>query len=45
VAAWLGRFAEAFAEKIHLDIRTKFWGYAKDEKLEATDLHKASQGG
>ncbi len=34
------RLAEAFAEKIHLDMRIKYWGYAKGEHLEAQDLHK-----
>ena len=37
---WLS-LAEAYAEKLHLDMRQKFWGYAKDENLDAIDLHKA----
>ncbi len=41
IVSWaLCRLAEAFAEKIHLDMRVKYWGYAKEEHLEATDLHK-----
>jgi hypothetical protein len=41
IFSWaLCRLAEAFAEKIHLDMRVKYWGYAKEEHLEATDLHK-----
>jgi 5-methyltetrahydrofolate--homocysteine methyltransferase len=32
------RLAEAFAEYIHMEIRTKYWGYAKDENLSINDL-------
>jgi len=32
------RFAEAFAEKMHLDMRRQYWGYSKDEDLHAEDL-------
>lgn len=32
------RLAEAFAEYLHQQIRTKFWGYAADEKLTYEDL-------
>jgi len=32
------RFAEAFAELIHLKIRTELWGYAKDEDLAIDEL-------
>ncbi len=35
------RLAEAFAEKLHHDVRTDYWGYAKDEDLSMTDIHKA----
>mgnify|MGYP003297925471 CR=1 FL=1 len=28
------RIAEGLAEKMHLDVRKKYWGYAKNEKLE-----------
>lgn len=32
------RLAEAFAEKLHQLVRTKFWGYAADEALSNDDL-------
>lgn len=32
------RLAEAFAEKLHQLVRTKFWGYAADEVLSNKDL-------
>lgn len=32
------RLSEAFAEWLHLKIRTEFWGYAPDENLELKDL-------
>ncbi|MBI1214991.1 MAG: methionine synthase [Alphaproteobacteria bacterium] len=32
------RFAEAFAEYLHQRLRTEFWGYAPDEKLDAEAL-------
>ena len=32
------RLAEAFAEHLHERIRKEFWGYAKNEKLNDTDL-------
>jgi 5-methyltetrahydrofolate--homocysteine methyltransferase len=35
-----GAQAEAFAEKLHADVRTKMWGYSKDEQLDASDLLK-----
>ncbi|WP_242118234.1 methionine synthase [Aestuariivivens sediminicola] len=34
------RFAEAFAEYLHRQIRTKHWGYARDETLTNDDLIK-----
>eukprot|EP00668_Euglena_longa_P009059 GGOE01010899.1.p1 GENE.GGOE01010899.1~~GGOE01010899.1.p1 ORF type:complete len:1443 (+),score=573.59 GGOE01010899.1:106-4329(+) len=39
------RFVEAFAEKLHRDIRTSLWGYAQDEELEAEDLLKIKYKG
>lgn len=33
------RLAEATAEKTHLDIRKKYWGYAPDECLSMKDIH------
>ena len=35
-----GGQAEAFAEKLHADVRTKLWGYSKDEHLDTADLLK-----
>ncbi len=32
------RLAEAFAELLHEEVRKKYWGYAKDEKLGVEDL-------
>lgn len=29
------RFVEAFAEKLHEDIRKEIWGYAPDEKVRS----------
>jgi 5-methyltetrahydrofolate--homocysteine methyltransferase len=39
------RLAEAFAEYIHKEIRTKYWGYAKDENLSIPDLLKGNYSG
>jgi len=39
------RFVEAFAEKLHLDMRTKIWGYSADEKLDNADLLKIKYDG
>ncbi|ELR17587.1 5methyltetrahydrofolate-homocysteine methyltransferase [Acanthamoeba castellanii str. Neff] len=39
------RLAEAFAEKLHADVRTKMWGYSKDEQLDASDLLKIKYQG
>lgn len=33
------RFAEAFAEELHLRTRTELWGYEKSEQLETGELH------
>ncbi|CAN5312423.1 hypothetical protein BH09BAC2_BH09BAC2_05850 [soil metagenome] len=32
------RFVEAFAECLHKDVRTDYWGYATDEKLTVEEL-------
>ncbi len=32
------RLAEAFAEHLHQQVRTEFWGYAPDERLGCDDL-------
>ena len=39
------RFAEAFAEYLHKQIRTKHWGYSSDEELTNDDLIKESYKG
>ena len=40
IKAICDRLAEAFAEYLHKEVRTKFWGYAKDEKTSNEDLIK-----
>ncbi len=40
VQAIADRFAEAFAEYLHKQVRTKHWGYAKDETLSNAELIK-----
>merc|ERR1712176_279366 len=39
------RFVEAFAEHLHRSIRVEMWGYAKDEKLDESDLLKIKYDG
>ncbi|WP_298782524.1 methionine synthase [uncultured Polaribacter sp.] len=39
------RFAEAFAEYLHKQIRTKYWGYSSDEGLTNDDLIKENYKG
>lgn len=39
------RFAEAFAEYMHERVRTDFWGYAADEKLDIAALVKEQYQG
>lgn len=34
------RLAEATAEKMHQEVRTHYWGYAKEERLSMDDLHQ-----
>lgn len=38
VKALADRFAEAFAELMHVRVRKEFWGYAKEESLENQEL-------
>ncbi|NVJ89657.1 MAG: methionine synthase [Flavobacteriaceae bacterium] len=45
VQAIADRFAEAFAEYLHQQIRTKHWGYEKDEELTNSDLIKEKYKG
>lgn len=40
VKALADRLAEAFAEKLHLDVRREYWGYDKEEELATDDLLK-----
>lgn len=39
------RIVEAFAEVVHKRMRTKMWGYAKDEAMETADLLKVKYDG
>lgn len=39
------RLAEAFAEKVHLDVRKTHWGYASEEKMDTSDLLKIKYTG
>lgn len=39
------RLAEAFAEKLHEDIRKIYWGYDPDENLSMKEIFKASYRG
>ena len=39
------RLVEAFAEKLHRDIRMKYWGYAQDEEIDHADLLKIKYDG
>src|SRR5690606_25222595 len=38
VKALADRLAEAFAEYLHQQVRTQYWGYAADEKLSNEEL-------
>jgi 5-methyltetrahydrofolate--homocysteine methyltransferase len=39
------RLAEAFAERLHERVRTEFWGYAEDERLDNEGLLKERYDG
>jgi 5-methyltetrahydrofolate--homocysteine methyltransferase len=45
VKALADRFAEAYAEYLHKEIRTNKWGYAKNEKFDNKELIKESYKG
>tara|TARA_R110002096_G_scaffold152972_7_gene316514 strand:+ start:15345 stop:18071 length:2727 start_codon:yes stop_codon:yes gene_type:complete len=45
VQAIADRFAEAFAEYLHKQVRTRHWGYAENEDLTNADLIKESYKG
>mmetsp|Transcript_24912 Transcript_24912/g.36740 ORF Transcript_24912/g.36740 Transcript_24912/m.36740 type:complete len:1388 (-) Transcript_24912:185-4348(-) len=45
VEALADRLVEAYAEALHREIRTKLWGYAKDEDLSSEDMLKIKYQG
>ncbi len=45
IRALADRLSEALAEKLHLDVRKNYWGYASEEDLETTDLLKVAYDG
>ncbi|HBU78919.1 MAG TPA: methionine synthase, partial [Muricauda sp.] len=45
IKALADRFAEAFAEYLHKEVRTKYWGYTVDEDLDNTELIKEKYRG
>jgi len=45
IKALADRFAEAFAEYLHKEVRTKYWGYAVDEDLDNIELIKEKYRG
>ena len=45
VKALADRLAEAFAEYLHKEVRTNYWGYANAENLDNTELIKESYRG
>lgn len=45
IKALADRLAEAFAEYLHKEVRTKHWSYAQDENLTNEDLIKESYKG
>lgn len=45
IKALADRLAEALAEYLHKEVRTKYWGYALDEDLDNTELIKEKYRG
>lgn len=45
IKALADRFAEAFAEHLHEQVRKKYWGYASDENFSNDELIKESYRG
>ncbi|MEL0643884.1 methionine synthase [Olleya sp. Ti.3.14] len=45
IKALADRLAEAFAEYLHKEVRTKYWAYAQDESLTNQELIKESYKG
>jgi len=39
------RLVEAFAEKLHHDVRKKYWGYAKNENISIEEMFKGNYSG
>ncbi len=45
IKALADRLAEAFAEKLHYDVRKEYWGYAANEDLSLEDLIREKYSG
>ncbi|WP_304518674.1 vitamin B12 dependent-methionine synthase activation domain-containing protein, partial [Actinotalea sp. JY-7885] len=45
VKALADRLAEAFAEWLHREVRTRYWGYAPDERLPVAELIRERYAG
>jgi len=45
IKALADRFAEAFAEYLHREVRVKHWGYAAQERLDNDALIKEKYKG
>ena len=45
VSALADRLSEAFAELLHMKVRTELWGYAPDESLAGNDLFRSNFAG
>ncbi len=45
IKALADRLAEAYAEYLHKEVRTKYWGYAKDESFTNEELIKENYKG
>eukprot|EP00003_Mantamonas_plastica_P028251 TRINITY_DN6325_c0_g1_i2.p1 TRINITY_DN6325_c0_g1~~TRINITY_DN6325_c0_g1_i2.p1 ORF type:complete len:1257 (-),score=483.26 TRINITY_DN6325_c0_g1_i2:43-3366(-) len=39
------RFAEAFAEVLHTEVRKDLWGYSPEEEMDASEMHKVKYQG
>ena len=45
VSALADRLSEAFAELLHLKVRTELWGYCPEESLTSNDLFRSNFAG
>jgi len=45
VSALADRLSEAFAEFLHLKVRTELWGYSPEESLSSNDLFRSNFNG